>query len=94
MAVDQKSMINLNRLRNISSKAGATLRDGKTFLIWRTAINCSGEYPSVIILKRIIMEDQPRLAPAPKNKIIAILLAVLLASWTWVYTYKKDKMKF
>jgi hypothetical protein len=29
--------------------------------------------------------------PAPKSKTTAVLLAVFLAFWTWVYTYEKDK---
>ena len=29
-----------------------------------------------------------------KDKTVAILLAVFLAFWTWVYTYKKDAWKF
>jgi hypothetical protein len=28
------------------------------------------------------------------SKLAAILLAVFLGFWTWVYTYKKDSMKF
>ena len=31
---------------------------------------------------------------SPRNKGIAILLAVFLSFWTWVYTYKKDATKF
>ena len=29
-----------------------------------------------------------------KSKTTAVLLAVFLGSWTWVYTWKKDKAKF
>ena len=29
-----------------------------------------------------------------KNKIIAVLLAVSLSWWTWLYTYKRDAWKF
>lgn len=29
-----------------------------------------------------------------KDKTISILLAVFLAYWTWLYTYKKDAWKF
>lgn len=31
---------------------------------------------------------------APKEKSVAILLAVFLAFWTWLYTYKADSTKF
>ncbi|MGH7665997.1 MAG: hypothetical protein ACREN1_01600, partial [Candidatus Dormibacteria bacterium] len=31
---------------------------------------------------------------SPRNKGIAILLAVFLGSWTWLYTYKTDSTKF
>jgi hypothetical protein len=30
----------------------------------------------------------------PKSKLAAILLAVFLGCWTWLYTYKKDGWKF
>lgn len=30
----------------------------------------------------------------PKDKTTAILLAVFLGFWTWLYTYKKDAWKF
>jgi predicted amidophosphoribosyltransferase len=30
----------------------------------------------------------------PKDKSIAVLLAVFLGCWTWVYTYKRDSTKF
>jgi hypothetical protein len=41
----------------------------------------------------------PGAAPAmyyvePKDKSVAVLLAVFLGCWTWVYTYKKDAWKF
>jgi len=29
-----------------------------------------------------------------KSKTVAILLAIFLSFWTWVYTYKKDCSKF
>ena len=32
--------------------------------------------------------------PEPKDKSVAILLAVFLGCWTWIYTYKKDAWKF
>ncbi|MCL4479769.1 MAG: hypothetical protein M1381_11880 [Deltaproteobacteria bacterium] len=32
--------------------------------------------------------------PMPKEKTVAILLAVFLGFWTWVYTYQKDAGKF
>ena len=31
---------------------------------------------------------------APKSKGIAILLAVFLSFWTWLYTYRMNKVKF
>ena len=30
----------------------------------------------------------------PKDKTVAVLLAVFLGFWTWLYTYKKDAWKF
>ncbi|HKG21607.1 MAG TPA: hypothetical protein VKC34_06875 [Blastocatellia bacterium] len=38
-------------------------------------------------------------APAPayaerKDRVAAILLAVFLGGWTWVYTYRRDSWKF
>jgi TM2 domain-containing membrane protein YozV len=30
----------------------------------------------------------------PKDKTVAVLLAVFLSFWTWLYTYKKDAWKF
>lgn len=30
----------------------------------------------------------------PKDKTVAILLAVFLGHWTWLYTYDKDSQKF
>ena len=32
--------------------------------------------------------------PRPKAKTIAVLLAVFLGYWTWVYTYRKNAWKF
>jgi hypothetical protein len=31
---------------------------------------------------------------SPKNKITAVLLAVFLGYWTWLYTFDRDKIKF
>ncbi|HWC76810.1 MAG TPA: hypothetical protein VG778_05080 [Blastocatellia bacterium] len=31
---------------------------------------------------------------APKDKTVALLLAIFLGGWTWVYTYRKDAWKF
>lgn len=31
---------------------------------------------------------------SPKSKGVAVLLAVFLTFWTWVYTYQRDKVKF
>lgn len=33
-------------------------------------------------------------AGSPKSKGLAIILAVFLAPWTWLYTYKRDSTKF
>jgi zinc-ribbon domain len=33
-------------------------------------------------------------AGAPRSKGVAILLAVFLGGWTWLYTYKRDAKKF
>lgn len=35
-----------------------------------------------------------QLQPMPKDKTAAVLLAVFLGFWTWLYTYKKDAWKF
>ena len=32
--------------------------------------------------------------PQPRDKSVAVLLAVFLGCWTWLYTYKKDAWKF
>jgi len=32
--------------------------------------------------------------PRPKSKVVAVLLAVFLGHWTWVYTYRKNTWKF
>jgi hypothetical protein len=34
------------------------------------------------------------LSLAPKSKTIAVLLAVFLSYWTWLYTFKRDGKKF
>lgn len=31
---------------------------------------------------------------APKDKTVAVLLAVFLSFWTWLYTYQRDATKF
>jgi hypothetical protein len=31
---------------------------------------------------------------APKDRVVAILLAVFLSFWTWLYTYRRDAWKF
>jgi hypothetical protein len=31
---------------------------------------------------------------SPKDKTVAILLAVFLSFWSWLYTYQRDKQKF
>ncbi len=33
-------------------------------------------------------------APAPKDRTTAILLAVFLGPWSWLYTYQRDSTKF
>ena len=35
--------------------------------------------------------DKPRI---PKDKTVALLLAIFLSFWTWIYTYQKDSWKF
>ena len=40
------------------------------------------------------MEADSQRPLKPKDKTASILLAALLSSWTWVYTYEKDKVKF
>jgi hypothetical protein len=30
----------------------------------------------------------------PKDKTVAVLLAIFLAPWNWLYTYKRDMAKF
>lgn len=41
-----------------------------------------------------IIEQAPLSPVIPKSKTPAILLAVFLGFWTWVYTYKVDAWKF
>lgn len=36
----------------------------------------------------------PPYAVERRDKTVAVLLAVFLGLWTWVYTYKKDAWKF
>ena len=38
--------------------------------------------------------DPHSLPVQPKNRTTAILLAVFLSFWSWLYTYQKDKKKF
>lgn len=38
--------------------------------------------------------SQVQMSPSPKSKVVAIILAVLLGLWSWLYTYKKDYKKF
>jgi hypothetical protein len=33
-------------------------------------------------------------AQAPKDKTVAVLLAVFLGFWSWLYTYQRDASKF
>ena len=40
------------------------------------------------------METDPQRPLQLKDKTASILLAVLSGPWTWVYTYKKDGVKF
>lgn len=39
-------------------------------------------------------EPTNKLTIKPKKKSTAVILAVLLSYWTWVYTYKKDAWMF
>jgi hypothetical protein len=43
-----------------------------------------------------VQQQQPvyQAAPTVKSKTPAVLLAVFLGYWTWLYTFKKDKVKF
>ncbi len=34
------------------------------------------------------------MTPARKSKLTSVLLAVFLSYWTWLYTYKRDHVKF
>jgi len=34
------------------------------------------------------------ITPGSKDKTVAILLAVFLGHWTWLYTYERDQQKF
>lgn len=36
----------------------------------------------------------PTRSDQPKDKTVAVLLAVFFGFWTWVYTYKRDAWKF
>ena len=36
----------------------------------------------------------PMSTTTTKSKAISVVMAVFLAQWTWVYTYKKDAWKF
>lgn len=45
---------------------------------------------AVSIPKSITIEE----TVTPKSKGVAILLAIFLGIWTWLYTYKKDLVKF
>lgn len=40
------------------------------------------------------VQHRQHAAPAPKDKTTAVLLAVFLGFWTWIYTYQKDAWKF
>lgn len=44
--------------------------------------------------ERTIIEQAPLSPVIPKSKTPAILLAVFLGLWTWLYTYKVDAWKF
>ncbi len=37
------------------------------------------------------MLDRPKVS---KDKTVALLLAIFLSFWTWIYTYEKDSWKF
>lgn len=39
-------------------------------------------------------QSQPVYGPTPKSKTSAVLLAVFLGVWAWLYTYKFDAAKF
>lgn len=41
-----------------------------------------------------VMPQAPLAPSLPKSKTTAVLLAVFLSFWTWLYTYKVDSWKF
>ncbi len=49
-----------------------------------------------ICVKRGVRLAKAKVVPrgGGKSKVVAMLLAVLLGFWTWLYTYKKDGWKF
>lgn len=42
----------------------------------------------------VYQQPQPAYGPTPKSKTSAVLLAVFLGVWAWLYTYKFDATKF
>jgi len=49
----------------------------------------NGVYPTAAVCPRC-----GTMLGTPKDKTVAVLLAVFLAPWNWVYTYKRDASKF
>jgi hypothetical protein len=53
-----------------------------------------GSCGNPLVATAVICPQCGTAAGSPKSKTTAILLAVFLGFWTWVYTYKTDKVKF
>jgi len=50
-------------------------------------------------VKELTIKEQPatvRIEPAlsPKSKAVAVVLAIFFGFWAWLYTFKKDQLKF
>ncbi len=69
--------------------SNATVQAGRT----TTAVVQTSQTPvtSQVVSTDIPEEVQPT---QPKNKTVAIVLAVFLGFFTWIYTYKRDAWKF
>ncbi len=39
------------------------------------------------------LQETPTIQPWNKSKMVAMLLAVFLGPWTWIYTYRRDAWK-
>ncbi len=50
-------------------------------------------------IKELVTKEQPAtvgIEPAlsPKSKAVAVVLAIFFGFWSWLYTFKKDQLKF